>query len=191
MAIIDAKISKPLDGGASFSLSNRLQRAMWNVTWLLLASWTPAPMHGWRRALLRLFGAKMGARTDVRGSARVWYPPHLTMEERCILAEGVNCYNMAPITIRSGTIISQRAHLCAGGHDIDDPNFQLVAQPIVIERNCWVAAEAFVGPGVRMGEGAVLGARGVTFKDLEPQMVYVGNPAMPKRARGGRGDLES
>ncbi|MGR4930975.1 putative colanic acid biosynthesis acetyltransferase [Bradyrhizobium sp. CAR08] len=191
MAIIDAKISKPLDGGASFSLSNRLQRAMWNVVWLLLASWTPAPMHRWRRALLRLFGAKMGQRTDVRGSARVWFPPHLMMEERCILAEGVNCYNMAPITIRSGAIISQRAHLCAGGHDIDDPNFQLVAKPIVIERNCWVAAEAFIGPGVKMGEGAILGARGVTFKDLEPRMVYVGNPAVPKRARGGHDDLES
>lgn len=191
MTIIDAKVSKPLEGGPSFSLSNRLHRLVWGLTWILLASWTPAPMHRWRRALLTLFGAKMGDKTDVRGSARVWYPPHLTMEDRCMLAEGVNCYNMAPICIRSGTIVSQRAHLCAGGHDIDDPNFQLVAKPIVIGRNCWVAAEAFVGPGVSISDGAVLGARAVTFKDLEPGMVYVGNPAKAKRGRKHLGHLES
>jgi putative colanic acid biosynthesis acetyltransferase WcaF len=137
----------------------------------------------WRRFLLQCFGARMATKTDVRGSARIWYPPYLIMDERSILAEGVNCYNMAPIHIKCGVIVSQRAHLCAGTHDIDDDNFQLQAKPIVIGRNCWIAAEAFVGPGVSIGDGAVLGARAVTFRDLQPWTVYVGNPAMPKRQR--------
>jgi putative colanic acid biosynthesis acetyltransferase WcaF len=174
---------RPLDGGPSFSFANRALRLIWNFTWLILASWTPARLHRWRRLLLQVFGAKMAPLTDVRGGARVWYPPHLVMEERCILADGVNCYNMAPVYIKSGAIVSQRAHLCAGTHDIDDDNFQLLAKPIVVGRNCWIAAEAFVGPGVTIGDGAVLGARAVTFRDLQPWTVYVGNPAVPKRQR--------
>jgi putative colanic acid biosynthesis acetyltransferase WcaF len=183
MKILDAGVARPLDGGPSFSLANRAIRLVWNIVWFVLASWTPARLYRLRRFLLQLFGARMAAHTDVRGSARVWYPPYLIMEERAILAEGVNCYNMAPVHIKRGAIVSQRAHLCAGTHDVDDENFQLQARPIVVGSNCWIAAEAFVGPGVNVGDGAVLGARAVTFRDLQPWTIYVGNPAMPKRKR--------
>ena len=83
---------RPLDGRPSFSFANRALRLIWNFTWLILASWTLARLHRWRRLLLQVFGAKMAPLTDVREGARVWYPPHLVMEERCILADGVNCY---------------------------------------------------------------------------------------------------
>lgn len=183
MSVYDASITKPLEGGPSFSFSNRVVRLLWNITWISLAAWTPAPFHKWRRFLLCLFGADMALRTDVRGGARVWYPANLTMEENSILADGVNCYNMARIRIGSGTIVSQRAHLCAGTHAIDDPHFQLVARPIDIGRSCWIAAESFVGPGAHIAEGAVLGARAVAFGELEPWTVYIGNPAVAKRVR--------
>jgi putative colanic acid biosynthesis acetyltransferase WcaF len=80
-------------------------------------------------------------------------------------------------------VISQGAYLCAGTHDVDDPNFQLTTRPISIGERAWIAADAFVGPGVRVGEGAVLGARGVAFKDLEPWTIYAGNPALERRKR--------
>lgn len=114
MKILDASVSRPLDGGPSCSFANRACRLVWNVVWFVLASWTPARLYPWRRFLLQRFGARMAARTDVCESARVWYPPYLIMEERTILADGVNCYNMAPIHIKSGAVVSQRAHLCAG-----------------------------------------------------------------------------
>lgn len=174
---LDARHSRSHEGGPSFSLSNRLFRALWNLSWAVLASWTPPPLRGWRRFLLKAFGAQMGAHTDVRGSARVWYPPHLHMADRTVLAERVNCYNMAPISLGQGALVSQGAHLCAGSHDISTPEFQLIAKPIVIGAKSWIAAEAFVGPGVVVGEGAVLGARGVAFTALEPWGVYAGNPA--------------
>lgn len=182
-SILDAAESDPLRGGPSFSLENRLRRAAWNLAWLLFASWTPRQLHPWRRFLLRAFGAKMAETADVRGRARVWYPPHLTMEAGAVIGPGANCYNMAPISIGAGTLISQRAHLCAGSHDIDSPTFQLVARPITIGADVWVAAEAFVGPGVTIGEGAVLGARGVALRDLQAWTVYTGNPAGPLRER--------
>ena len=184
---LDAQISNPSEEGPSFSLSNRIERALWIVTWGLLASWTPPPMRPWRRFIIRCFGAKLGVGCDVRGGARVWYPPHLQMGDRSVLASKVTCYNMAPIHIGADVIVSQGAHLCAGSHDISSPVFQLTTRPITIGDKAWIAAEAFVGPGVEVGEGAVLGARGVTFRSLDPWTVYAGNPAQRIKQRVMRG----
>jgi putative colanic acid biosynthesis acetyltransferase WcaF len=173
----------PLYGGPTFSLSNRLARALWNVTWLTLAAWTPSPCTPWRRGLLRLFGARLSATAIVRSSARIWWPGHLEMGEHASLGPGVICYNVAPVTLADGAIVSQRVHLCTAGHDIDDVGFPLVTRPISVGRKAWLAAEAFVGPGVTVGEGAVLGARGVAMRDLTPHTVYAGNPARALRLR--------
>ena len=180
---LDASRVNPLEGGPSFSLGNRIMRAIWNVTWAVLASWTPPQMSFWRRFLLKLFGARLGESSDVRGSAKVWYPPHLHLADRALLAERVTCYNMAPISLGRGALVSQGAHLCAGTHDISSAAFQLIARPITIGPQAWIAAEAFVGPGVEVGEGAVLGARSVAFRPLEPWTVYGGNPAKPLKRR--------
>lgn len=180
---LDASRVNPLEGGPSFSLGNRIMRAVWNVTWAVLASWTPPQMSFWRRFLLKLFGARLGESSDVRGSAKVWYPPHLHLADRALLAERVTCYNMAPISLGRGALVSQGAHLCAGTHDISSPSFQLIARPITVGPRAWIAAEAFVGPGVEVGEGAVLGARSVAFRSLDPWTVYGGNPAKPLKRR--------
>jgi putative colanic acid biosynthesis acetyltransferase WcaF len=189
--ILDAKLSNPLEGGPSFTLSNRLTRVLWNIVWRLFVSWTPASASPWRRLLLTRFGAKIGRSSDVRGSARVWYPANLHMEDHVLIAERVICYNQAPISFEAYALVSQGAHLCAGSHDIDDHHFQLVAKPITIGRRAWIAAEAFVGPGVTVGEGAVLGARGCAFRDLEPWTVYVGNPARSIKLRQKGSDPSS
>lgn len=181
--ILDAQAHNTWEGGKSFSLKHRLHRALWSIVWGLLASWTPPPMHGWRRFLLKLFGARMAPTAVVYGSARVWYPPNLIMGDYACLGPKVNCYCMAEISLGSHALASQGAHLCAGSHDISDPNFQLFAKPIRIEDAAWVAAEAFVGPGVIVKEGAVLGARSVAFRSLEAWTVYTGNPASVLKAR--------
>jgi putative colanic acid biosynthesis acetyltransferase WcaF len=153
------------------------------IAWALLGSWTPSPFYNWRAFLLKCFGAKMARGSSVHGSAKVWNPSLLELEEFSSIGPGVICYSMARISIGSYAIVSQRAHLCAGTHDIEDPNFQLRARPIEIESRAWIAAEAFVGPGVKVGEGAVLGARAVTFEDLDAWTVYVGNPAKATKLR--------
>jgi len=182
----ESQTTSPQDGGPSFSLGNRLIRMAWGGVWLLLASWTPAPMHPWRRALLRLFGARMGHRADVRGSSRVWLPSNLVMADHALIGPKVNCYNQAPITLGERALISQGAHLCAGTHDIDQAHFPLVARPIRIGAHAWVAADAFVGPGADVGDGVVVGARAVVFGRLTPWTVYAGNPAQPIRQRRWR-----
>jgi putative colanic acid biosynthesis acetyltransferase WcaF len=188
MQILDAKRSSMLEGGPSFSLRQRLFRASWSCAWLFLAAWTPAPLHRWRNFLLRIFGARLHPTALVYGSVRVWYPPHLTMGPHAVMGPRVNCYCQDLIAIGEKAIVSQGAQLCAGTHDISDPNFQLVTKPISIEARAWIAAEAFVGPGVTVGEGAVLGACAVLFKDAEPWGVYIGNPAQRIKMREFRRD---
>lgn len=174
---------KPSEGGPSFSLGHRLYRAAWVVAWTLLAAWTPPFFNPWRRVVLRLFGARIAATARVHASVRIWYPANLEMGEQACLGPRVDCYAMAKITLGPYSLASQGAHLCAGTHDIDDPDFTLRTEPISIGPKAWIAAAAFVGPGVTVGEGAVLGARGVAFRDLQPWTVYAGNPAKEVRKR--------
>jgi putative colanic acid biosynthesis acetyltransferase WcaF len=183
MEILDAKTAKTFEGGPTYSLQNRLFRAFWIVTWCLLASWTPPPMNRWRCFVLRCFGAKIAPTGFVYGSARIWYPPNLEVGEYARVSPSCTVYNVAKVTFCDYAVVSQRSHLCSATHDIEDTNFQTIARPITIGRWAWVAAECLVGPGVTVGEGAVLGARGVTFRDLDPWTVYVGNPAREIKKR--------
>ncbi|MBD3679157.1 MAG: putative colanic acid biosynthesis acetyltransferase [Rhodobacteraceae bacterium] len=179
----------PFFGGRpAFRLRHRLFRLGWRVCWILLASWTPPQMRGWRRMLLRMFGARMDPCSDVRASAWVWYPPNLEMGAHSILGPGVICYNQAPVRIGCHSVISQRSHLCAGTHDFTTPDFTLVTRPIRIGDEVWVCSEAFVGPGATLGAGTVVGARGVVTGEVAPWTILAGNPARPigKRAQFGR-----
>lgn len=168
----------------SFPFPHRLFRVLWATSWFLLAAWTPPPLHGWRRIVLRAFGAKLEKGARVYGSARIWYPPNLTMGIDAVLGPRVNCYCQGRITLGDYAVVSQSAQLVTGTHDIDNADFALVTRPILIGRHAWIAASAFVGPGVSIGDGAVLGACAVTFKDLPDRSVYVGNPAKFIRMRG-------
>jgi putative colanic acid biosynthesis acetyltransferase WcaF len=174
---LDARETRPLEGGASFSLGNRLARVAWMAAWLVLCRFTPPPLHPWRRLVLRAFGAKVARGARVHASVSIWLPANLELGENVLIGPGVRLYNQGRICIGACSVISQRAHICASTHDVRDPLFQLVLRPVTIGRQCWVAAEAFVGPGVIMHDQAVLGARGALFGDAEPGGVYSGNPA--------------
>jgi putative colanic acid biosynthesis acetyltransferase WcaF len=177
MKPLDAKATRPMEGGASFSLGNRLFRVVWGAAWLVLCRFTPPPLHGWRRLVLRAFGAKVGAGVRVHASVEIWLPANLVLGDNALIGPGVRLYNQGMITIGDRTVISQRAHICASSHDVNDPNFQLMLRPVTIGRQCWVATEAFVGPGVTMGDRSVLSARGALFRSIEPDAVHSGNPA--------------
>lgn len=175
---LDAAQTRPLEGGASFSLGNRLTRLVWMASWLVLARFTPPPLHAWRRLVLQVFGAQIGHNARIHGSAKVWLPGNLSLGDNVLIGPGVRLYNQGRISIGAGTVISQRAHICASTHDLRDPLFQLVLRPVTIGTQCWVAAEAFVGPGVTMDDRAVLGARGALFSAAAADSVYAGNPAV-------------
>ncbi|WP_083983053.1 hypothetical protein [Devosia soli] len=166
-----------------FPLRHRLFRALWMVTWAVLARWTPAPLHAWRLWLLRLFGAQVGQGARIYGTACIWYPPNLQVDQGAVIGWDTVIYCQAPIHIGRNAIVSQYAHLISGSHDIDRRGLPLILRPIHIGVDAWICAGAMVGPGVTVGDGAVLGARAVAFSDLAAWSVYIGNPAKYLRRR--------
>jgi len=175
--------------GPSFSLRNRATRAVWGVVWLLLFRPSPRPMHAWRASLLRLFGARIGRNVRIHASCKVWAPWQLDIGDNVGVGDGVHFYNMAPARVGRDAVVSQGAYLCGGTHDYNTVNFQLTAAPIEIGEQAWVCTEAFIGPGVRVPAGCVIGARAVLTK-TPPEGewgVYVGNPAKSIKSRKLRG----
>jgi putative colanic acid biosynthesis acetyltransferase WcaF len=165
------------------SKRNKMGRLCWGVVWLLLYRPSPIVLHSWRSALLRLFGAEVGKGVHPYPSSRVWAPWNLTLRDGACLGSDVDCYNVARVELEERAIVSQRTYLCTATHDYTSESFALLAAPISIGRDAWIAAEAFVGPGVRIGEGAVIGARSVVLRPVDDWIVAAGNPATPLKAR--------
>lgn len=163
---------------ASFSLQNRLGRLLWSVVYILAFRPTPRMLHGWRNLVLRLFGAQIGRHVHIHATVKIWAPWNLEVGNFVGIGDGVNLYCMDRIVIRDYAVVSQGAHLCAGSHDFNRANFQLITAPIVIGARAWICADAFVGMGVTIAEGVVLGARSLAAKSVsQPWSVWAGMPA--------------
>jgi putative colanic acid biosynthesis acetyltransferase WcaF len=169
--------------GASFSLKNRVARVVWGIIHVILFRYSPKPLHGWRSFLLRMFGAKVGKGVHVYPGVKIWAPWNLNFGDECGVANGAILYSQGYITIGRRAVISQGAQLCSGTHDYTDPGFPLVTSPINVGDHAWVAAEAFVHPGISIGEGCVIGARSVVTKDMPDWMVCAGHPCKPIKER--------
>jgi putative colanic acid biosynthesis acetyltransferase WcaF len=162
----------------------RVRAGLWHLFWTALASWTPPMARAWRRWLLRRFGATIDPTADVYGSATILHPERLKMEAFSNIGPKAIVDCTAPIVFEKYATISQGVRLCTKSLDPEDVAMRPFCDPIRLGKGCWVAADCFVGPGVNIGDRAVLGAAGVTFENLEPGIVYVGDPARPVRRRG-------
>lgn len=166
-----------LNSGPSFSIENRMLRALWSLVNLLLFRFSPRPFHAWRAFLLRLFGAKIGEGCHVYPSVTVWAPWNLNLGNHVGIGDRTIIYCMDRVTVGDYSVISQGAHLCAGSHDINTKSFQLTTSPILIGSRVWLCADTFVGLGVTIADGSVIGARGVVAKSIsESWCVWAGVP---------------
>lgn len=149
----------------------------------MLFRFSPRPCFAWRCFILCCFGARIGREVHVYATAHVYFPWNLTIGDFSAIGEEALIYNLGPVTIGSRVTISHRAHICAGTHDYTRADLPLLKPPITIGDQAWVCAEAFVGPGVRIGEGAIVGARAVAVRDVPPWTIVAGNPAVPIKQR--------
>lgn len=140
-------------------------------------------MFGWRRFLLKLFGAKIGKGVLIRPSVRVTYPWNVRIGEHVWIGDHAELYSLGEIEIGSNVVISQRSYLCAATHDYTKPSFDMIAKNINIGDQVWIAADVFVAPGVTIGRGALIGARSSVFGDMPEGMICMGSPAKADRQR--------
>lgn len=151
-------------------------RVLWALCRPLFAL-SPRPAWGWRRMLLRLFGANVGHGVHVFPTVLITVPWNLTLNDHCAIGDRAILYCLGPISIGARATVSQGAHLCAGTHDWRCSDMRLLKPPISVGDDCWIAADAFIGPGVVVGSRTIVGARAVAMRDLPSGVIVVGNPA--------------
>ncbi|RME56374.1 colanic acid biosynthesis acetyltransferase WcaF [Candidatus Parcubacteria bacterium] len=156
---------------------------LWWLVQSTLFALSPQALYGWRRFLLRLFGAKIGKKVLIRPSARITYPWKVRIGDYSWIGDYVELYSLGEIEIGSHVVISQRSYLCTGAHDYEKESFDIYAKRIVVEDEAWIATDVFVAPGVRIGRGAVIGARSSVFADMPEGMICIDSPARPVRPR--------
>lgn len=163
---------------SSFNLRNKLLRLIWNLSaYFIFKPFRLNLFKSYRAAVLNLFGGDVHPTANVYASVKIWAPWNLQVGEYSTLGPQVDCYNQGEITIGKNTIVSQKSYLCASSHDHKKPDFPLILCPIKIGDGVWIAADAFIGPGVRIENNVVVGARSAVFRSLEANKVYGGNPA--------------
>lgn len=154
--------------------------------WLVQATLfrlSPQFMYGWRRWLLRRFGATVGHGVLLRPTVVVTFPWKVEIGDHAWIGDEAVLYSLGPISIGRNAVVSQKSYLCTGTHDSRSPAFDIAAHPIVIEEEAWVASDVFIAPGVTIGRGAVIGARSTVLRTMPAGMVCVGYPCRPVRPR--------
>ena len=161
-----------------FSLKIKIKKKIWFVVWAICVSWLPkAGFNGWIRFIYRSFGAQIPSSSGIHPTANIYMPWNLRMGPFSTIGSNVNMLNAAPVIMGQNCVISERAYICCASHNIYSNAHEQTNAPVIMGDRSWVCAEAFVGMGVTIGEGAVVGARAAVFKDVEPWTVVGGNPA--------------
>jgi putative colanic acid biosynthesis acetyltransferase WcaF len=175
--------SRPIQDLKSFRLpANFRGKPAWfvQVWWLVqgtLFRWSPQVLYFWRAWLLRVFGARIGKGVRIRPTVEITYPWKLSIGDWCWIGDNVTLYTLGEIDIGDNVVVSQRSYVCTGSHDFTSPTFDIFAKAVVIEPEAWVATDVFVGPGVRIRRGTVVGARSSVFHDLPENSICFGSPA--------------
>ncbi len=166
-----------------FRERNALIVILWWTIQSTMFAWSPQPFFGWRILILRLFGAKIGNNVKIRPTTRITYPWKLKIGNNCWIGDNCDLYNLGDIEIGNNVALAHRVYLCTGNHDYTKTTFDILAEPIKIEDEVWLTNDVFVGPGVSVGKGCVIGVRSTVLNNMPEGMICYGYPAKPVRKR--------
>ncbi len=162
----------------NLGFKHQLLRFVWIIVWFFFAKPFPRSTgRKWKLFLLRIFGASVHDTANVYSTAKIYAPWNLEMHEYSCIASEVDCYNVDKLIMEKHTVVSQKSFLCTASHDISDSSYPLITAPIIIKEKSWVGASSFIGMGVTVGEGAVVGATSSVYNDVREWTVVGGNPA--------------
>ncbi len=141
------------------------------------------PFHAVRQGYLRACGMKIGKKVALMRGATIVRPERISIGDHCII--GFHCFlgGEAGIQIGNNVNIASYSILLGGHHDINDPTFASILNPVVIEDYAWLATRVTVAGGVRIGRGAVVAAGAVVTRDVPPYHVVGGVPAKKIKER--------
>lgn len=166
-------------GASPWSFRLRMGMLLWEWAWVLLCAWTPKPFNPWRLIVLRIFGARIRGNPFIHQRARIQIPWNLEIEEGACIGDRTHLYSLDLIRLGKECIVAQEAYLCTGTHDLSTRARTLLTAPIVVDADAFIGARAFILPGIRLGEGSVVGACSVVTRDVAAGARVAGNPASP------------
>ncbi len=156
---------------------------LWWIVQATLFRASPQALYGWRRFLLRRFGAQIGKGVILRPTVQITYPWKVKIGDYSWIGDEVVLYSLGEIEIGSHAVISQRSYICTGTHDYSSKDFIIYAEKITIGSKCWLATDVYVAPSITIGEYTVVGARSSVFKNLPSGKICIGSPAKPIKDR--------
>ena len=176
----------------AFLLQHRTRPALFSRAWLrtwLKRLWNLPALLGyalqslrWRLKGARIASSSVISHLTVHGDAS-----HLRIGECCCLGI-TRMQTHERIEIGNCVVINDGVRLITGSHDIHSPTYDHVFSPIIIEDHAWIATDAMILKGVRIGRGAVVTAAAVVTRDVRPFTVVGGNPA---REIGTRSQMQN
>jgi len=166
-----------------YTFAEKIKMQLWWIVERIFFRLSFHKLRHWRNFLLKLFGAKIGKGVGIHPKARIWFPWNLEIGNNTGIGFDVLIYNLDKVIIEDFCTISQRVHINTGSHDITDPNFKLITNPVKIESGVFIGTDSYIGPGVVIGEMAVIGARSVVTKNMPPNMICFGHPCIPVKPR--------
>ena len=157
--------------------ASRWKETVWVLTKIIFFlnpfPW-PSPL---RVAILRLFGAQIGDRVVIRSNVNITFPWRLILGNDVWIGEEVLILSLASVVIESDVCISNRTFLCTGSHRFKSPGFDLITKPIKVKSGSWIAAQAFIAPGMEIGCDCMVCAGSVVLKSIPSGVTVRGNPA--------------
>jgi len=109
--------------------------------------------------------------------------------DNVFLGEGFHISVAESLKIGDGVIVGPRLIIVGGDHDYSLVGKRLyevkegINLPVIIEKDVWIGASVIILKGVKIGEGAVVGAGSMVAKDIPPYSVAIGTPARPVKKR--------
>jgi acetyltransferase-like isoleucine patch superfamily enzyme len=138
------------------------------------------PSRTLRKNYLGCWLGDFGTGTSVQMHCRFLNGRKVHLGERNVINFGC-LFDGRKFHIRTGNDVSigPEAAILTLGHDPQSPEFVDRGGDVVIGNRVWIGYRAIILPGIKIGDGAVVGAGAVVTKDVEPFMIVAGNPARP------------
>ncbi len=162
----------------NITYKNKIYRLIWFIIYILFFRYTPYFLFSWRNLILKMMGAKISKNVEIYPSCKIWSPRNLIIDANSGIGPNVNIYNVGKVCIGRNVNISQNVDICTATHDFMSKDFQLYIGDVIIEKNVWVAANAFISYGVTVHQGAIIGACSYVYKDISHNIIVSGNPAI-------------
>ncbi|WP_442844802.1 WcaF family extracellular polysaccharide biosynthesis acetyltransferase [Leeuwenhoekiella sp. H156] len=162
----------------TFRGRSKITTQLWWIVQSTLFSWSPQVFYGWRRFLLRLFGAKIGKGVLIRPTAKITYPWNIEIGDYSWIGEDNVLYSLGKIYIGRHVALAHKVYLNTGGHEYNKTTFDIFAKPVYISDECWLTNDVYIAPGVSLAKGTIIAARSSVLKSiLEEGKICAGTPA--------------